>query len=72
MLSEFEAKQINDWLGDIENVRSLSLEAQMELAQANKDIQDAQFQLEKACQTVKNIVMGAMMGQQKTTFLFKL
>lgn len=72
MLSEFEAKQIGDWLGDIENVRSLSLEAQMELAQANKDIQDAQFQLEKACQTVKNIVMGAMMGQQKTTFLFKL
>lgn len=72
MLSEFEAKQIGDWLGDIENVRSPSSEAQMELAQANKDIQDAQFQLEKACQTVKNIVMGAMMGQQKTTFLFKL
>lgn len=72
MLSEFEAKQIGDWLGDIENVRSLSSEAQRELAQANKDIQDAQFQLEKACQTVKNIVMGAMMGQQKTTFLFKL
>lgn len=72
MLSEFEAKQIGDWLGDIENVRSFSSEAQMELAQANKDIQDAQFQLEKACQTVKNIVMGAMMGQQKTTFLFKL
>lgn len=72
MLSEFEAKQIGDWMGDIENVRSLSSEAQMELAQANKDIQDAQFQLEKACQTVKNIVMGAMMGQQKTTFLFKL
>ena len=72
MLSEFEAKQIGDWLGDIENVRSLSSEARMELVQANKDIQDAQFQLEKACQTVKNIVMGAMMGQQKTTFLFKL
>lgn len=51
MLSEFEAKQIGDWLGDIENVRSLSSEAQMELAQANKDIQDAQFQLEKACQS---------------------
>ena len=48
MLSEFEAKQIGDWLGDIENVRSLSSEAQMELAQANKDIQDAQFQLEKS------------------------
>lgn len=72
MLSEFEAKQIGDWLGDIENVKSLSSEAQMELVQANKDIQDAQLQIERASQTVKNIVMGAMMGQQKTTFLFKL
>ena len=72
MLSEFEAKQIGDWLGDIENVKSLSSEAQMELAQANKDIQDAQLQIERASQTVKNIVLGAMMGQQKTTFLFKL
>lgn len=72
MLSEFEAKQIGDWLGDIENVRSLSSEAQMELAQANKDIQDVQLQIERVSQTVKNIVMNAMMGQQKTTFLFKL
>ena len=44
----------------------------MKLAQANKEIQDAQFQLERAYQKVKNIVMNAMMGQQKTTFLFKL
>ena len=35
MLSEFETKQIGDWLNDIENVRSLSSEEQMELAQAN-------------------------------------
>jgi multidrug resistance efflux pump len=72
MLSEFEAKQISDWLSKIENIRSLSSEAQMKLAQANKEIQDAQFQLERASQEVKNIVMSAMMGQQKTTFLFKL
>lgn len=72
MLSEFETKQIGDWLSDIENVKCLSLEDQMGLAQANKEICDAQLQLEKACQTVKNIVMGAMMRQQKTTFLFKL
>lgn len=72
MLSEFEAKQIGDWLGDIENVRSLSSEDRIELAKANKEIQDAQIQVEKASQTIKNIVMGAMMGQQKTTFLFKL
>lgn len=72
MLSEFEAKQISDWLSKIENIRSLSSEAQMKLAQANKEIQDAQFQLERASQKVKNIVMSAMMGQQKTTFLFKL
>lgn len=70
MLSEFEAKQISDWLSKIENIRSLSSEAQMKLAQANKEIQDAQFQLERASQEVKNIVMSAMMGQQKTTFLF--
>lgn len=44
----------------------------MELAQANKEICDAQLQLEEACRTVKNIVMGAMTKQQKTTFLFKL
>lgn len=72
MLSEFEAKQISDWLSNTENIRSLSSEAQMKLAQANKEIQDAQFQLERAFQEVKNIVMSAMMGQQKTTFLFKL
>ena len=72
MLSEFEIKQIGDWLSDIENVRSLSLEDQIELAKANKEIQDAQIQVEKASQTIKNIVMGAMMKQQKTTFLFKL
>lgn len=72
MLSEFETKQIGDWLSDIENVRSLSLEDQIELAKANKEIQDAQIQVEKASQTIKNIVMGAMMKQQKTTFLFKL
>lgn len=72
MLSEFEAKQISDWLSKIENIRSLSSEAQMKLTQANKEIQDAQFQLERASQEVKNIVMSAMMGQQKTTFLFKL
>lgn len=72
MLSEFEAKQISDWLSKIENIRSLSSEAQMKLAQANKEIQDTQFQLERASQEVKNIVMSAMMGQQKTTFLFKL
>lgn len=72
MLSEFETKQIGDWLNDIENVRSLSSEEQMELAQANKEICDAQLQLEEACWTVKNIVMGAMTKQQKTTFLFKL
>lgn len=72
MLSEFEAKQISDWLSNTENIRSLSSEAQMKLAQANKEIQDAQFQLERASQEVKNIVMSAMMGQQKTTFLFKL
>lgn len=72
MLSEFEIKQMGDWLSDIENVRSLSSEDQMELAKANKEIQDAQLQVEKASQTIKNIVMGAMMGQQKTTFLFKL
>lgn len=72
MLSEFEAKQISDWLSKIENIRSLSSEAQMKLAQANKEIQDAQFQLERASQEVKNIVVSAMMGQQKTTFLFKL
>ena len=64
MLSEFETKQIGDWLSDIENVRSL--------AKANKEIQDAQIQVEKADQTIKNIVMGAMTKQQKTTFLFKL
>ena len=72
MLSEFETKQIGDWLSDIENVRSLSLEDQIELAKANKEIQDAQIQVEKASQTIKNIVMGARMKQQKTTFLFKL
>lgn len=72
MLSEFETKQIGDWLNDIENVRSLSSEEQMELAQANKEICDAQLQLGEACRTVKNIVMGAMTKQQKTTFLFKL
>lgn len=72
MLSEFETKQIGDWLSDIENVRSLSLEDRIELAKANKEIQDAQIQVEKASQTIKNIVMGAMMKQQKTTFLFKL
>ena len=72
MLSEFEIKQIGDWLSDIDNVRSLSLEDQIELAKANKEIQDAQIQVEKASQTIKNIVMGAMMRQQKTTFLFKL
>ena len=70
MLSEFEVKQISDWLSNTENIRSLSSEAQMKLAQANKEIQDAQFQLERAYQKVKNIVMNAMMGQQKTTFLF--
>lgn len=37
MLSEFETKQIGDWLSDIENVRSLSSEEQMGLAQANKE-----------------------------------
>ena len=52
MLSEFETKQIGDWLNDIENVRSLSSEEQMELAQANKEICDAQLQLEEACRTV--------------------
>lgn len=72
MLSEFEVKQISDWLSNTENIRSLSSEAQMKLAQANKEIQDAQFQLERSYQKVKNIVMNAMMGQQKTTFLFKL
>ena len=72
MLSEFETKQIGDWLSDIENVRSLSSEDQIELAKANKEIQDAQIQVEKASQTIKNIVMSAMMKQQKTTFLFKL
>ena len=72
MLSEFEVKQISDWLSNTENIRSLSSEAQMKLAQANKEIQDAQFQLERAYQKVKNIVMNAMMRQQKTTFLFKL
>ena len=72
MLSEFEAKQISDWLSNTDNIRSLSSEAQMKLAQANKEIQEAQFQLERASQKVKNIVMNAMMGQQKTTFLFKL
>ena len=72
MLSEFETKQIGDWLNDIENVRSLSSEEQMELAQANKEICVAQLQLEEACRTVKNIVMVAMTKQQKTTFLFKL
>lgn len=72
MLSEFETKQIGDWLNDIENVRSLSSEEQMGLAQANKEICDAQLQLEEACQAVKNIVMGAMMRQKKTTFLFKM
>lgn len=29
MLSEFETKQIGDWLSDIENVKSLSSEEQM-------------------------------------------
>lgn len=72
MLSEFETKQIGDWLSDIENVRSLSLEDQIELAKANKEIQDAQIQVEKTGQTIKNIVMRAMTKQQKTTFLFKL
>ena len=72
MLSEFETKQIGDWLNDVENVKSLSSEEQMGLAQANKEICDAQLQLEEACQTVKNIAMGAMMRQRKTTFLFKL
>ena len=72
MLSEFETKQIGDWLSDIENVRSLSSEDQIELAKANKEIQDAQIQVENASQTIQNIVMGAMMKQQKTTFLFKL
>lgn len=72
MLSEFETKQIGDWLSDIENVRSLSSEDQIELAKANKEIQDAQIQVEKAGQTIKNIVMRAMTKQQKTTFLFKL
>ncbi len=72
MLSEFETKQIGDWLSNIENVKGLSLEDQMGLAQANKEICDAQIQVEKASQTIKNIVMGAMTKQQKTTFLFKL
>lgn len=65
MLSEFETKQIGDWLSDIENVKGLSLEDQMGLAQANKEICDAQIQVEKASQTIKNIVMGAMTKQQK-------
>nr|DAS65250.1 MAG TPA: hypothetical protein [Caudoviricetes sp.] len=72
MLSEFEIKQIGDWLNDTENVKGLSLEEQIRLAQVNKEICDAQLQLEEAWQTVKNIVMGAMMRQQKTTFLFKM
>lgn len=72
MLSEFETKQIGDWLSDIENVKSLSSEDQIELAKANKEIQDAQIQVEKASQTIKNIVMGAMTKQRKTAFLFKL
>lgn len=72
MLSEFETKQIDDWLRDIENVKSLSSEDRIELAKANKEIQDAQIQVEKASQTIKNIVMGAMIRQRKTTFLFKL
>lgn len=72
MLSEFELKQIGDWLNDVENIKSLSLEEQIRLAQANKEICDAQMQLEETWQTVKNIVMNAMMKQQKTTFLFKL
>lgn len=53
MLSEFEVKQISDWLSNTENIRSLSSEAQMKLAQANKEIQEAQFQLERASQKVK-------------------
>lgn len=32
MLSEFEVKQISDWLSNTENIRSLSSEAQMKLA----------------------------------------
>ena len=47
MLSEFETKQIGDWLSDIENVKSLSSEDQIELAKANKEIQDAQIQVER-------------------------
>ena len=63
MLSEFETKQIGDWLSDIENVRSLSSEDQIELAKANKEIQDAQIQVEKAGQTIKNIVMRDKHGK---------
>lgn len=45
MLSEFELDQIVNWLSDIENVRSLSLEDQIKLMKANKEIQDAQSQI---------------------------
>ena len=71
MISDFELDQIVNWLSDIENVRSLSLEDQIKLMKANNEIQDAQSQMEKAYQTVKSIVVPAMVGQ-KTTFLFKL
>lgn len=71
MISDFELDQITNWLSDIENVRSLSLEDQIKLMKANNEIQDAQSQIEKACQTVKSIVVPAMV-RQKTTFLFKL
>lgn len=36
MLSEFETKQIGDWLNDIENVRSLSSEEQIDGARSGK------------------------------------
>lgn len=72
MLSDLEGKVISSWLEDVENVKSLSNEDRMKLLEAQKQLQEAQIQMERAGETVKNIVMRAMAFQNGTTFLFKM
>lgn len=72
MLSDLEGKVIASWLEDAENIKSLSNEDRMNLLEAQKQLQEAQIQMERAGETVKNIVMRAMAFQRGTTFLFKM
>lgn len=72
MLSDLEGKVISGWLEDVENVKSLSNKDRMKLLEAQKQLQEAQIQMERAGETIKNIVMRAMAFQSGTTFLFKM